>query len=192
MEIPEALPPSRKRGELGEEINEDDLCPICHLLVCHPVTTRCNHTMCNSCMAHWADVSISTAMMTVDINEMLTTSSIAPNQIEARCPMCRTQTTALPNGRLESTLRRKYQEAYRAREAEERAGQEDPDGTEIDTLTVYIGNTHRLVEVDDGEAANRHEWVFFVRPERADLIEEVQVFLVSDISFILTKWISAT
>ena len=170
--------PASDNADNPAQIEDDDLCPICHLLVCYPVTTTCNHTMCNSCMAHWADVSVTMAMTTVDINEALTSSNISPTQIEARCPMCRTQTTADPNSELEGSLRTKYGDAYAAREAEERAGNEDQEGSIIETLTVYIGNEHRLVGSDDEESANKHDWTFFVRPERTDLIEEVHVFLV--------------
>ena len=34
-----------------ENVDEDDLCPVCQLLLLKPVTTTCNHTLCESCTA---------------------------------------------------------------------------------------------------------------------------------------------
>lgn len=40
---------SRQKGKDEEKIHEDHLCPICQLLLFRPVTTICNHTLCESC-----------------------------------------------------------------------------------------------------------------------------------------------
>lgn len=93
-------------------------------------------------------------------------------ELEARCPMCRTQTTASLDNDRSLQLRTKYPKSWRERKSEE----EENEGAEgsIQTLTVYIGNRHQRVSSDD---ANKHEWTFFVKPSRRDIIEEVQIQL---------------
>jgi hypothetical protein len=56
-------------GEDVEDVQEDDMCPICRLLLYNLVTTTCNHTLCRFCMAQWASVSVSLAepMTVVDV-----------------------------------------------------------------------------------------------------------------------------
>jgi hypothetical protein len=178
-----AAPPPRQQDDpetadnVLEEVHEDDLCAICHLLLYRPVTTRCNHTLCESCMAHWADVSVTSQMITVGLDDE--PMFLLPNDIETRCPMCRTSTTASLNESRELELQARYPEMYKVRKVEERIENEDDSGAAIETLTLYIGNTHRLTRVEDPESTSKHDWKFFVRPSRTDMIEEVQIFLVS-------------
>src|SRR4051812_43693910 len=75
-----------------ETIEPDDICPVCQLLLYRPVVTRCNHTLCESCMAQWAEVSATSQMVIVDLDEQPT--NFDPVQVEAKCPMCRTLTSA--------------------------------------------------------------------------------------------------
>lgn len=100
------------------------------------------------------------------------------NALSAKCPMCRTQTTARVNTKLHRSLRLKYPRLYPIREAEEQSPETD---ASIETLTLYLGNTHRLRPRDpdeDYETSNIHEWTFFVRPTSHEhIIEEVQIFL---------------
>jgi hypothetical protein len=79
------------------------------------------------------------------------------------------------NESLEAQLKAKYPELYREREEEER---EVGDGEGVETVTLYIGNTHSMVRAED-DAHHWHKWKFFIRPDRNDVIEEVHVFLVS-------------
>ena len=162
---------------LEEEIDEDDLCAICRLLLYRPVKTRCNHTLCESCMAHWADVSITTQVTTVSLEEV--PLLLLPDDIETKCPMCRTSTTASLDGIRAAELQSRYPDTYKVREEEERTLSQDASGASVETLTLYIGNTHQLLRTEDPESQNKHEWKFFVRPSRTDIIEEVHVFLVS-------------
>jgi hypothetical protein len=175
---PEASSVRRNGSDTGknEEIEEDDMCAICHQLLYKPVTTRCHHTLCESCMAHWADVSVTMQMTTVGLDDE--PMVLLPNDIETRCPMCRTSTTASLNELRELDLQARYPETYKVREVEVREENEDETGASIETLTVYIGNTHREARVEDPESHNKHEWKFFVRPSRTDMIEEVHIFLV--------------
>lgn len=165
---------SATQGE-KTEIDEDDLCPICQLLLCDPVKTTCNHILCKSCMATWADVSVAAPMTIVRVDEQPRDFDAATG-LEARCPMCRTQTSATLDETRAETLRTTYPAAYVERKAEEHQANEA--GESVETITVYIGNTHRLPDIRQyGEDAETHEWTFFVRPSRTDIIEEVQIFL---------------
>ena len=158
-----------------ESVAEDDLCPICQLLLCHPVTTLCNHTLCESCMATWADVSVLTQIQIVDVDEEAVPFN-AVSGLEARCPMCRTQTTASLNRARAQNLRNRYPGTYAERQTEEHESGVNREGGEIQTLTLSIGNRHHLIE-PPGVSANKHEWTFFVRPSRTDIIEEVHIHL---------------
>lgn len=171
-------PKRTRRSSQSEDvdIDHDDLCHICHLLLHRPVLTTCRHTFCESCMAHWADVSINTQMITLglDVDEPLI---LPPNEIETRCPMCRTLTIARLDDERDTELRQKYTSAYDVRQREYEEAAQDESGTFIEQLTLYIGNEHRLIRVEDPDTKNRHEWAFFVRPSRTNIIEEVQIFL---------------
>jgi hypothetical protein len=160
-----------------EEINPDDVCPICNLLIYHPVTTSCNHNFCQSCMIQWADVSVSAQMTLVDLDER-PIETVSTNNIETRCPMCRTQTVANVSQQLERDLKERYPKLYATRAAEEAALSKDvmPDDS-VEVLTIYIGNEHRLIRTDESMSNIKHDWKFFVRPSRTDIIEEVQIFL---------------
>ena len=159
-----------------EIVDPDDICPICHLLIYKPVRMRCNHTMYESCMARWADVSISAQMTTVGLDDEATI--FLPHEIETRCPMCRTLTSSLPDQARETKLQQAYPPSYQAREAELRGNEEDDMRSTVETLTVYVGNEHNEIRAVEG-SNNKHQWKFFVRPSRLDLIEEIQVLLVS-------------
>jgi len=164
----------RQRSPADEAIDEDDICQICHLLLLRPVRTTCTHTFCESCFSHWADVSINQMTMGLDIDEPMLLPS---NEIEARCPMCRTSTVALLDRERAADLEGKYPIAYASRKEEAPFGAEDEEGAIIETVTVYIGNEHRLQRRENEDDRNIHEWRFFVRASRTDIVEEIQVFL---------------
>ena len=123
-------------------------------------------------MEHWADVSVTSQMTIVSLDDVAT--PFAANAIEARCPMCRTPTTATLNPSLEGMIRSRYPSTYSERQAEETRPTDD---ALIETLTLYIGNEHHLISPDDPEPSNVHLWTFFVRPSRTDVFEEVQILL---------------
>ena len=171
--------PSGPEDEVGnnvETVAEDDVCPICQLLIYRPVTTSCRHTMCESCMAHWADVSITTQMQIVDVDEEAVPFNPVSG-LEARCPMCRTQTSASLDRARERNLQNEYPQTYSERKAEEEQSGTNNQSGEIQTLTLSIGNQHRLTEAPSETSGNIHEWNFFVRPSRTDIIEEVHIHL---------------
>ncbi|KAJ9659135.1 hypothetical protein H2198_003277 [Neophaeococcomyces mojaviensis] len=176
----ESLPlPKRTRREASPEetaVDHDDLCHICHMLLHRPVLTTCRHTFCEPCMAHWADVSITTQMTTLglDVDEPLL---LPPNEIETKCPMCRTLTVAKLDADREAALRSKYTSSYDSRQKEYEEAARDETGAFVEPLTLFLGNEHRLIRTDELGSKNNHEWVFFVRPSRTDIIEEVQIFL---------------
>ncbi|KAK6857114.1 hypothetical protein PG995_007301 [Apiospora arundinis] len=168
-------------GIAEKEVHEDDLCSICRLLLHDPVLTHCHHTLCRFCMATWASVSLGEPMVIVDVDEEPAEfDSVA--DLEARCPMCRTLTTAHPSATRRDELKAKYPHAYAEREGEVEAESQNGGGVEggesVQTMTVYIGNRHQDVEAaEGGPAQNTHDWTFFVRPSRTEIIEEVHMFL---------------
>nr|POE62939.1 hypothetical protein CFP56_03842 [Quercus suber] len=171
--------PSSQRdlGSLAtESIADDDLCPICQLLLYRPVTTQCNHSMCEACMAYWAEVSISQQVTVVDVDEVPTAFN-AVSEIEAKCPMCRTPTTATLNHGMTQRLSAAYPVTWAERQVENEA---DGEGlANIETLTIYIGNRHRLMPpepLEEDGRVNQFEWTFFVKPSRTDIIEEHPTF----------------
>ena len=160
-----------------ETVHEDDLCPICQLLLLNPVRTICGHTLCKTCMAMWAQTSSEAPMVLVDVDEEPVDFDPVADLV-ARCPMCRTMTSASEDNPRSQQLRARYPKTWAERLAED----EDPLRGElaeaIQTITVYIGNRHKLVRpsVED-LPQNQHEWTFFVKPSRTDIIEEVHFFL---------------
>jgi hypothetical protein len=76
------------------------------LLLYWPVTTCCGHRFCESYMAHWVDVSFTSALTIVPVvaepREYEDEDDVWPNgEIggdEAQCPTCRTWTLAELNG----------------------------------------------------------------------------------------------
>lgn len=132
-------------------------------------------------MAQWADASTTTEVehtsWDVDLEDF------DPNynptyDLEANCPMCRTHTTAAPDHPLASQLEQKYPRTYAERRVEEevergsRVGQNGVEG-----VMILIGNRHKLVRGSEDD--NEHDWTFFVRTSRPELIEEVRIELVS-------------
>ncbi|KAH7071954.1 hypothetical protein BKA63DRAFT_376533, partial [Paraphoma chrysanthemicola] len=162
-----------------EEVAHDDLCPICQLLLFTPVRTQCNHLLCASCMAQWADVSSTNQIEHSSLDVNLT--DFDPNydptyDLEANCPMCRTHTTASPDGALAKRLETKYPTTYAERRVEEeveRGARPGQDG--VEGVMMLVGNKHRLVRGADDD--NQHDWTFFVRISRPELVEEVRINL---------------
>ena len=90
--------------------------------------------------------------------------------------MCRTPTSARPHPDLAMELERKYPSAYTERRIEEEVerGQRVGDSG-IEGVMILIGNRHRLVRGED--SANKHDWTFFVRLSRPDIVKEIRVNL---------------
>ncbi|KAK8037405.1 hypothetical protein PG991_000751 [Apiospora marii] len=96
--------------------------------------------------------------------------------IQARCPMCRTFTTAFPNRRRRDELRARYPQIYTDREAEAAAA--DADEENVEEIMLYIGNRHQdVAPAPDEPEGNTHDWTLFVRTNRPRIIEEVHFFL---------------
>ncbi|KAF2676908.1 hypothetical protein K458DRAFT_320863 [Lentithecium fluviatile CBS 122367] len=169
----EAAPPP------AEDIAHDDLCPVCHLLLYAPVRTQCSHILCASCMAQWASTSSTSNISHSSLDLDLT--PFDPNydpayDLEANCPMCRTPTTASPDNALAAQLESRYPVTYAERKVEEeveRGARVGAGGAE--GVMVLIGNRHRLER--GTEDANEHDWTFFVRLSRPELVDKVEVYL---------------
>ncbi|EFQ96148.1 hypothetical protein CFE70_003757 [Pyrenophora teres f. teres 0-1] len=164
-----------------EDVAHDDLCPICQLLLFTPVRTQCDHLLCASCMAQWADTSSTNRIEHSSLAVSL--ADFDPNydptyDLEANCPMCRTHTTAAPDAALAAHLEKQYPVTYAVRRVEEdvergtRIGQDGVEG-----VMILIGNKHRLMLIRNAGDANEHDWTFFVRTSRQDIVKEVRVEL---------------
>lgn len=159
----------------NEEVDEDDLCPICQLLLHEPVTTVCRHTLCRLCMATWAATTLAAPMTIVDVDEEPV--AFDPIEVQARCPMCRTLTAATSDGARKAELKTKYPQLTSERDAEAEPGDSGESDDGVQTMTV-IGNRHQQTPPREGDLEqNQHEWTFFVKPSRTDIVEEVHIFL---------------
>ncbi|KAI4694084.1 uncharacterized protein J4E92_006003 [Alternaria infectoria] len=162
-----------------EQVAHDDLCPICQLLLFTPVKTQCNHLLCASCMAQWSDASNTHSIEPTswDVNLEDFDPNYDPTyDLECDCPMCRTRTAATPDNALARQLEHKYPITYaerRVEEEEERGSRIGRDGFE--GVMMLIGNKHRLIRNAGDD--NEHDWTFFVRTSRPDLIKEVHIYL---------------
>ncbi|EPS41968.1 hypothetical protein H072_4035 [Dactylellina haptotyla CBS 200.50] len=155
-----------------DEIDHDDLCPICRHVLHRPVVTQCNHTLCESCMAEWAEVSV-TSQMTIPLDEE--PQDFSALNLQAKCPMCRTLTSARRSEEAEERVRERYPEEYNKRDEEYLADEETKD-VSVQTLTVYIGNTAKEVR-DIGDGRKMYDWEFFVKVSDQSVINEVEVLL---------------
>ncbi|KAH7562862.1 hypothetical protein BM1_02382 [Bipolaris maydis] len=146
-----------------EDVAHDHLCPICQLLLYTPVRTQCNHLLCTSCMAQWADASSTNQIEHSSLDVHL--ADFDPNydpsyDLEANCPMCRTHTTASPDKRLARQLEAQYPVTYAERRVEEEVDRGSRIGQDgVEGVMILIGNKHRLIR--NPGSANEHLWTFF-------------------------------
>lgn len=132
-------------------------------------------------MAQWADVSSTNRIQHVflDVNVNDFDPNYVPSfNLETNCPMCRTRTTAASDDALARQLEQKYPTTYAERRAEDEVdrGSRVGDGG-VEGVQILIGNKHRLVRGSEDD--NQHDWTFFVRTSRPDIVKEVRVDLVS-------------
>ena len=90
--------------------------------------------------------------------------------------MCRTRTSAQPDDDLAKVLEDRYPRTYQQRREEEEVdhGQRNGQGG-AEGIMILIGNRHRAER--SAENANQHDWTFFVRLSRPDVVKEVIVYL---------------
>lgn len=130
-------------------------------------------------MAQWASTSMTSHIPHSSLDLDLT--PFDPNydpayDLEANCPMCRTPTTASPDTTLAAQLEARYPVTYAERKVEEevergmRTGAGGAEG-----VMILIGNRHRMER--GTEDANQHDWTFFVRLSRPELIDKIEVYL---------------
>jgi hypothetical protein len=85
---------------------------------------------------------------------------------------------AAPDTSLAGELERRYPATYAERRVEEEVEKGARIGRDgVEGVMILIGNKHGLVR--DTEDANMHDWTFFVRTSRPDLVKEVKIDLVS-------------
>lgn len=157
-----------------DKIHEDDICPVCQNLICIPVTTRCGHTLCQTCLRTWAELSLTTPLSLISVEDPTFDLDAESTMLEARCPMCRANTSATPDEGRANQLRSRYPTTYAERLAEENI--EVVRDENVQPMTIYIGNRHELKQPPD-DSQNQHQWTFFIKPSRTDIIEEIHVWL---------------
>jgi hypothetical protein len=174
--------------KVSEKVSDDDLCPICHLLLYKPVTTRCNHTLCSTCMAHWASTSISPQMtfLTLPASPLTPSASMFKgHDTETKCPMCRAPTTATENAVEEQRLRERYPVTCALRGQEEVTGvDDDDDGETMEIVTLCMGNTHfaspassTTSSTSTNTTPTTHNWTFFLHLSNPSIISNIQLLL---------------
>jgi hypothetical protein len=135
-------------------------------------------------MAQWADVSSTANIENIAISSAdVELAEFDPNydpsyDLEANCPMCRTHTAAKPDLELAKQLETRYPITYGERRVEEeveRGSRIGKDG--VEGFMLLIGNKHKLVR--GAEDDNEHDWTFFVRASRPELVKHVHLYLVS-------------
>jgi hypothetical protein len=134
-------------------------------------------------MAQWSDTSstnqITPSSWDVDLEDFDPTYD-PTYDLAANCPMCRTNSTAAPDEALARELEGRYPATYAERRMEEEVEKGSRIGRDgVEGVMVLIGNRHKLVEEEEEGDANKHDWTFFVRTSRPELIKEVRVDLVS-------------
>ncbi len=132
-------------------------------------------------MAQWASASSTTniAHSSLDVNLADFDPTYNPSyDLEANCPMCRTRTMAAPDEALAMQLEVKYPSTYAERRVEEEVerGSRVGDGG-VEGVMILIGNKHRLERGMEEEDECRHDWTFFVRTSRPELVKEVRINL---------------
>ncbi|KAK5051939.1 hypothetical protein LTR84_002742 [Exophiala bonariae] len=161
-------------------------CPICRRPLQTPIGTNCGHIFCQTCI-DWADISIVSSELIdvpLDYNEFPTTDN-RRNDRQVLCPLCGTETNLSLRSDLQRTLQVKYLWDYKSRlditpTAEASSGHSKNKVPVLVTLTLLIGNTHRLAplsQLSDKSDQNKHDWTFFVRPSRQEMVQEVVVHL---------------
>lgn len=154
-----------------EKPNTGDKCPICLNLLDIPITTECGHTFCQSCI-RWANLSvISTDLVTISLDS-------EGDEHQVICPLCGKVTGAAIDSSCQQRIEMNYPNSYRLSRwcLASRQSERFP---LIENLTLDIGNTHRTTHVTAPEMIhrNRHDWTFFLRPSKPDLVAEVKVTL---------------
>lgn len=154
-----------------EKPNTGDKCPICSSLLSTPITTECGHTFCQSCI-RWADLSVaSTGLVTISLDS-------EGDDYHVICPLCANVTGAAIDSDCQRRIKTTYPNLYRL----SRwclPNHQNENFPLIENLTLDIGNTHRIKHVTAPQMIhrNRHDWTFFVRPSKPDLVAEVKVTL---------------
>ena len=122
-----------------KEIPAEFLCPICMQLFYQPAYTPCKHLFCLEC-----------------ITQVL--------ELEQRCPLCRTDIPSefVPkvDAVYNANLIKKFQLQMKTREEEIKKREH-----ELLKVKFLYGNTHKLVNPEDGEQ-NSHDWTAFVKAGR--------------------------
>lgn len=130
-------------------------------------------------MAQWADASQTIPLhpSSLDMNLSDFDPTYDPSyELEARCPMCRTPTTASVYNSLAQELEIKYPQTYAERRAEENLVVSNREIDDVEGVVILTGNRHQLVG-SPSASGNEHDWTFFVRLSRPELVSYIRVNL---------------
>jgi len=94
-------------------------------------------------------------------------------ETEVSCPMCRTLTKAALHAETREMLVERYPVLYEERRVREEAERGVSEG--VEKMTVLVGNKHALVAAE----GNKHDWTFFVKFSKPEMVRSVEVRLVS-------------
>lgn len=154
------------------------MCSVRHGMF-HHLPRQQQATDLASC-AQWSDASktnqIEHSSLDVNLADFDPTYDPSYDLEDFKCPMCRTSTTASLDKKLAKRLKATYPKTYEERQEEEeidRGSRESQDG--MFGVMILIGNKHRLCRSPEGP--NQHDWTFFVRISRRDLVKEVHINL---------------
>lgn len=156
----------------NDNLDAEEICSACGQLLIDPVTTVCSHSICETCMV--ADDKIH--MTIVPITGEGDAEGLASSwnfELFNRCPACgeRGGTVqgapfAPPNKVLRRRLQTQRPALYAQRVHSLKQSRED-----VQTMTIHVGNWHK------SDGPKRHQWTFFVRPSRTDMIDHVKLHL---------------
>ncbi|KAF2108828.1 hypothetical protein BDV96DRAFT_254338 [Lophiotrema nucula] len=169
-------------------VTHDDTCHICTNLLYNPVRTECNHVFCGFCMAQWSDTSrsmtqpLTRASALDDLNltdfDPTFTAVDEYTSIEASCPVCRRQTSATLDQELARELEERHAGRYAERREDESQRLREGEEEGAESMVLLFGNKHRELRTREEEGRqNSHEWTFFVRASRPEIIKEIRVNL---------------
>lgn len=130
--------------------NQNDLvaqytCAICLLVIVEPIKTECNHYFCFFCFEEMKDSNL--------------------DHLTLKCPLCRVKLNREKQYEIDTNLDKKikelfpkeYIEKYKILEYNKKLN------SSLFKIRITYGNRHRLIEDDDDEIRNNHEWKMFVK-----------------------------
>ncbi|KAK8023690.1 hypothetical protein PG993_011756 [Apiospora rasikravindrae] len=164
-----------------EYFHPNDFCFLCQRLLYDPIVTPCGHMLCKPCMVDNALGSLPSPVWVVAVHEDPTNTLPVDRllrRLSARCPVCCNQFKDGVRTCVEkcADLRAKYPAAYAARaDAQSRTEAGSGGDSEVERITMCVGNENWEIQPPPGSSKTEkiHEWSFFAKFSRHDIIEGV-------------------